>query len=146
MLRRRARSKANQMFSTLEAELYFHSSLIPCIGRPSRISDRTSFLSLQFSNSADLQQKEKERLLAPPARERGLRRNGYTIAGYPFAFFGVPTIIHSKQVELSGDVWREKEADCGGLMKVTRVWVNDLPLGYEIVLGMQCQDCKYTDS
>ena len=31
-------------------------------------------------------------------------------------------------------------------MKVARIWVNDLPSGYEVVLGMQCQDCKYTDS
>ena len=85
-------------------------------------------------------------MLSAPPRERGSRRTGYTIAGYPFAFFGVPTIIHSKQVELVGDVWREKESDCGGLLKVVRLWVNDLPTGYEVVLGMQCQDCKYTDS
>ena len=109
-------------------------------------SGSTSFLSLQFRSRTELQQKEREKILAPPPRERGLRRNGYTIAGYPFAFFGVPTIIHSKKVELVGEVWREKEADCGGLMKVARVWVNDLPSGYEVVLGMQCQDCKYTDS
>jgi len=36
--------------------------------------------------------------LAPPKKERGLRKTGYTIAGYPFAQFGIPTIIHSKQV------------------------------------------------
>jgi hypothetical protein len=93
-----------------------------------------------------LQHKEREKLLAPPARERGLRRNGYTIAGYPHAFFGVPTIIHSKKVELVGEIWKEKDQDCGGLMKLVKIWVNDIPTGYEVVLGLQCQDCKYTDS
>ena len=57
-------------------------------------------------------------MLAPPAKERGLRRTGYTIAGYTFAFFGVPTIIHSKGVELAGNLWKEKESVCGGLMKL----------------------------
>jgi len=90
--------------------------------------------------------KEREKLSTPPAKERGLRKTGYTIAGYPFAFFGVPTILHSKVVELSGDSWRETDRDCGGLMKVAKLWVNDLPSGYEVVLGLQCQDCKYTDS
>ena len=84
--------------------------------------------------------------MASPAKERGLRKTGYTIAGYPYAFFGVPTIIHSKRVELLNGNWKEKDQDCGGLMKVMRVWVNDVPSGYEIVLGLQCQDCKYTDS
>ena len=93
-----------------------------------------------------MQKKEKEKLLSPPLRERGLRRTGYTIAGYPFAFFGVPTIIHSKVVELVGEAWREKDIDCGGLMKLTKLWVNDMPSGYEVVLGLQCQDCKYTDA
>lgn len=93
-----------------------------------------------------MQNKAKEKLLAPPAKERGLRRTGYNVAGYPYALFGVPTIIHSKRVELSGESWREKEQDCGGLMRVVKIWVNDLPTGYEIVLGLQCQDCRYTDS
>lgn len=93
-----------------------------------------------------MQNKEKEKLLSPPARERGLRKTGYTVAGYPYALFGVPTIIHAKQVVLVGGTWREKDQDCGGLMRIARIWVNDLPTGYEIVLGMQCQDCKYTDS
>ncbi|MDG6905868.1 MAG: hypothetical protein JRN20_08800 [Nitrososphaerota archaeon] len=93
-----------------------------------------------------MQQKDREKLFVPPTRERGLRKNGDTVAGYPFAFFGVPTFIHSKKVELLGNTWREKESDCGGLLKVVRIWINDLPSGYEVVLGMQCQDCKYTDS
>ena len=93
-----------------------------------------------------MQQKEKERLIAPPPKERGSRKTGYTIAGYPYAFFGVPTIIHAKRVELSGEAWKEKEVDCGGLLKAVRIWVNDLQSGYEVVLGLQCQDCKYTDS
>lgn len=90
--------------------------------------------------------KERDRMISPPPKERGLRRTGYAIAGYPFAFFGVPTIIHSKRVELAADGWKEKESDCGGLMKLAKIWVNDIPTGYEIVLGLQCQDCKYTDS
>lgn len=85
-------------------------------------------------------------MIAPPAKERGLRRTGYSIAGYPFALFGVPTIIHSKQVELSNGMWKEKDSDCGGLMKLAKIWVNDMSAGYEVVLGLQCQDCKYTDS
>ena len=93
-----------------------------------------------------MQRKEIERALSPPKRERGLRRTGFTVAGYPYAFFGVPTIIHAKRVELSGEQWREKEQDCGGLMKLAKIWVNDMPVGYEVVLGLQCQDCKYTDS
>lgn len=93
-----------------------------------------------------MQRKQVEKIIAPPAKERGLRKTGYNIAGYPYAFFGVPTIIHSKRVELSNGNWKEKEQDCGGLMKVVRVWVNDMPSGYDIVLGLQCQDCKYTDS
>src|SRR5579872_2738780 len=101
---------------------------------------------LAVRNRNDLQQKERERLVASPPKERGSRKTGYTIAGYPYAFFGVPTIIHSKRVELSGEIWREKETDCGGLLKVAKIWVNDMPSGYEIVLGMQCQDCRYTDS
>ncbi len=84
--------------------------------------------------------------LVPPKRERGLRRTGYTIAGYPFAFFGVPTFIHAKRVEFRNGEWRETDVDCGGLLKASRIWVNDLPSGYEVVLGMECQDCKYTDS
>jgi hypothetical protein len=90
--------------------------------------------------------KEREKVASPPPKERGLRKTGYTIAGYPFAFFGVPTVIHSKVVELSGGRWRETDRDCGGLMKAVRIWVNDLPGGYEVVLGLQCQDCSYTDS
>ena len=31
-------------------------------------------------------------------------------------------------------------------MKLAKIWVNDLPGGYEVVLGMSCQDCGYTDS
>jgi hypothetical protein len=93
-----------------------------------------------------LQKKEKERLLSPPPKERGLRKTGYTVAGYPFAFFGVPTLIHAKKAELVRDSWREIDSDCGGLLKLARIWVNDLPNGYEVVLGLQCQDCKYSDS
>ena len=94
-------------------------------------------------------QKRKGKLnaiLAPPKRERGLRRTGYTVAGYPFAYFGVPTLIHAKKVEFKGGEWHETDIDCGGLLKAQRIWVNDLPQGYEVVLGMQCQDCEYTDS
>lgn len=90
--------------------------------------------------------KKKNASIAPPKRERGLRKTGYTVAGYPFAFFGVPTIIHAKKVELKANEWRETEVDCGGLLKLAKLWVNDLPGGYEVVLGMECQDCKYTDS
>lgn len=93
-----------------------------------------------------LQKKERDRLLAAPPKERGLRRTGYTVAGYPFAFFGNPTLIHAKKVELAGEKWRETDVDCGGLLKVVKVWVNDLPGGYEVVLGVQCQDCEYSDS
>jgi hypothetical protein len=93
-----------------------------------------------------LQKKEKDRLLAPPPRDRGLRRTGFTVAGYPFAFFGTPTLIHAKKVELAGEKWRETDVDCGGLLKVAKVWMNDVPGGYEIVLGVQCQDCKYSDA
>jgi len=109
-----------------------------------------SFLCLQiemgFWSAARLKKKEKERLLLPPPKERGLRRTGYTVAGYPFAFFGVPTLIHAKKVELAGEKLREMDVDCGGLLKLAKVWVNDLPGGYEVVLGLQCQDCKYSDS
>ena len=84
--------------------------------------------------------------LVPPKKERGLRKTGYTIAGYPFAQFGIPTIIHSKQVRLQNDGWRETDNDCGGLMKAVRLWVNDLPNGYELVVGLECQECKYSDS
>ena len=93
-----------------------------------------------------LQKKEKARLLSPPPKERGSRKTGYTVAGYPFAFFGVPTFIHARKAEIVGDSWREIDSDCGGLLKMTKVWVNDLPNGYEVVLGLQCQDCKYSDS
>ncbi len=93
-----------------------------------------------------MQKKEKDRLLAPPPKERGLRKTGYSIAGYPFAFFGTPTFIHAKKVELAGEKWRELDSDCGGLLKLAKIWVNDVPSGYEVVLGMQCQDCKYTDA
>ncbi|MDG6996778.1 MAG: hypothetical protein JRN52_12720 [Nitrososphaerota archaeon] len=93
-----------------------------------------------------MQKKEHDRLISPPARERGLHGTGYTIAGYPFARFGIPTIIHAKKVELAGGTWRERNLDCGGLMKLARLWVNDLPGGYEVVLGLECQDCHYTDS
>jgi hypothetical protein len=85
-------------------------------------------------------------VLAPPKRERGLRKTGFTIAGYPFAQFGVPTIIHARRVRLENMVWKETEQDCGGIMKAARIWVNDQPGGYEVVLGLECQDCKYTDS
>jgi len=93
-----------------------------------------------------MQKKEKDKLLGPPPRERGLRGTGYTVAGYPFAFFGIPTLIHAKRVEFAGEKWKETEADCGGLLKLVRLWVNDVPNGYEVVLGLQCQDCKYSDS
>jgi hypothetical protein len=93
-----------------------------------------------------MQKKEKDRLLSPPSKERGLRKTGYTVAGYPYAFFGIPTLIHAKKAEVVGEGWREMEADCGGLLKLTKIWVNDLPNGYEVVLGLQCQDCKYSDS
>ena len=124
------------------------SSLV--LGLPLPYSYLLSYAEFAFYQAigvcAILQNKEKQKLLGPPARERGLRKTGYTIAGYPYAFFGVPTIIHAKRVELSGEVWKEKEQDCGGLMQVEKVWVNDLPAGYEIVLGLQCKDCDYTDS
>jgi hypothetical protein len=93
-----------------------------------------------------LQKKERDKLLAPPPRERNLSGTGYTIAGYPYAKFGVPTIIHSRMAELAGESWKIKDAECGGLMKLARVWVNDLPQGYEVVLGLECLDCHYTDS
>jgi len=90
--------------------------------------------------------KAKDKLTQPPPRERRLRNTGYTVAGYPHAFFGVPTILHSKRMELQGGTWREQQEDCGGLMKLARIWVNDLPEGYEVVLGMLCQDCGYSDA
>jgi hypothetical protein len=86
------------------------------------------------------------KVAAAPPKERGLRRTGYTVAGYPFAFFGIPTILHSKKVELAGAKWRETDIDCGGIMKPSKIWVNDLPNGYEIVIGLECQDCKYSDA
>jgi hypothetical protein len=84
--------------------------------------------------------------LSPPKRERGLRRTGYTVAGYPFAQFGKPTILHSKKVGLAPTGWRETDYDCGGLMKAARIWVNDEPIGYEIVIALECQDCHYSDA
>ncbi|MHB8567896.1 MAG: hypothetical protein ACYC7D_13990 [Nitrososphaerales archaeon] len=81
----------------------------------------------------------------PPPRERGLRKTGYTIAGYPFAFFGVPTLIHARRAEFVHGEWKESEQDCGGLLKLAKLWVNDLPGGYEVVLGFECQDCGYSD-
>ena len=90
--------------------------------------------------------KGREKLSQPPPRERRYRNTGYTIAGYPYAFFGVPTILHSRRMTLQGGVWKEEGTDCGGLMKLAKIWVNDLPSGYEVVLGMLCQDCGYTDS
>ncbi|MHB1908522.1 MAG: hypothetical protein ACYCQJ_06580 [Nitrososphaerales archaeon] len=88
----------------------------------------------------------KKESTLPPKRERGLRRTGYTVAGYPFVQFGVPTILHSKKVILERDSWRETDLDCGGIMKTSKIWVNDLPNGYEVVLAFECQDCKYSDS
>jgi len=49
-------------------------------------------------------------------------------------------------MELAGGTWKEENVDCGGLMKLAKIWVNDLPGGYEVVLGMMCQDCGYSDS
>jgi hypothetical protein len=89
--------------------------------------------------------KRDDRLL-PPKRERGFANTGYTIAGYPFVRFGVPTILHAKKMELASNGWRDTGQDCGGIMKPVKLWVNDLPNGYEVVLGLQCQDCEYTDS
>jgi hypothetical protein len=89
---------------------------------------------------------KQQQILAPPKHERGLRKTGYTITGYPFSQFGVPTILHAKKVRLEGQSWKETEVDCGGIMKAARIWVNDLPNGYDVVIGLQCQDCKYTDS
>jgi hypothetical protein len=84
--------------------------------------------------------------LAAPKRERSLRQTGYTIAGYPFAQFGVPTILHSKRVVLASGRWKATDQDCGGIMKPIRLWMNDLPTGYELVIALQCQDCKYSDA
>ena len=88
----------------------------------------------------------KSEFLAPPKRERGLRRTGFTLAGYPFAQFGVPTFLHAKRMRLEGSGWKETDTDCGGILKPAKIWVNDFPSGYEIVVGLECQDCKYTDS
>jgi hypothetical protein len=88
----------------------------------------------------------KKEVALPPKRERGLRRTGYIVAGYPFAQFGVPTIVHAKKMTLEANGWKETDNDCGGIMKSVRIWVNDLPTGYEIVLGLECQDCRYTDA
>ena len=84
--------------------------------------------------------------LLPPKRERGLRRTGYTISGYPFAQFGVPTILHAKKVKLTTSGWAESDIDCGGIMRPVKIWVNDIPNGYEVVLALECQDCKYSDA
>lgn len=82
----------------------------------------------------------------PPHKERGLSKTGYTIAGYPFARFGIPTIIHAKKVTLLKGGWQGTDSDCGGLMKAAKIWVNDLTNGYEVVIALECQDCKYTDA
>ena len=89
---------------------------------------------------------KKNRHLLPPKRERGLRKTGYTIAGYPFAQFGVPTIIHAKKMRVESGGWKETDLDCGGLMRPLKIWVNDLPNGYEVVIGLECQECKYSDA
>lgn len=89
---------------------------------------------------------KKNEYLLPPKRERGLRSTGYAIAGYPFAQFGVPTILHSRKMQPGNNGWRETGADCGGIMSPVKVWVNDLANGYEVVLGLQCQECRYTDA
>jgi hypothetical protein len=108
------------------------------------------YLENRITKLGDIQKgmsrREKEKVLSAPKQERRLRGTGYTIAGYPFAMFGVPTIIHAKQVEFFRGSWRPKDVDCGGLMKAVKLWVNDLPNGYEVVIGLECQDCKYTDS
>jgi len=90
--------------------------------------------------------KDLKKIVAPPPKERGLRKTGFTIAGYPFAYFGLSTILHAKRVELVRGIWKEEDIDCGGIMKLTKIWVNDVPNGYEVVLGMGCQECGYTDS
>ena len=58
---------------------------------------------------------KQQQILAPPKHERGLRKTGYTITGYPFSQFGIPIILHAKKVRLEGQVWKETEADCGGI-------------------------------
>lgn len=91
--------------------------------------------------------KEKKNLhLLPSKRERGLRKTGYSIVGYPFAQFGIPTIVHAKKVRAESSGWKETDLDCGGLMKPIKIWVNDLPNGYDIVIGLECQECKYSDA
>jgi hypothetical protein len=90
-------------------------------------------------------QKVKSTLVLPPKKERGLRKTGYTVAGYPFALFGIPTILHSKKVEVRTNALRETDLDCGGLMKPVKIWVNDVPDGYEVVIALQCLECKYID-
>lgn len=89
---------------------------------------------------------KQQQLLAPPKRERGFGKTGYTISGYPYAHFGIPTILHARKMRLESQGWKETDIDCGGIMKPLRIWVNDLPNGYEVVIGLECQDCKYTDS
>ncbi len=88
----------------------------------------------------------KNPYLFPPKRERGLSKAGYTVAGYPFARFGIPTILHAKKARLTNSGWKEIDIDCGGLMKAVKLWVNDLPNGYEVVIALECQECKYTDA
>jgi hypothetical protein len=89
---------------------------------------------------------KKSSFLLPPKRERGLRKTGYSIAGYPFAQFGVPTILHAKKVKVEVNSLRETDLDCGGLMKPVKIWVNDVPEGYEVVIGLECQECMYSDA
>ena len=84
--------------------------------------------------------------IPPPSKERGVSRTGFTIAGYPFARFGVPTIIHAKRATLTKSGWQGTDTDCGGLMKAVKLWVNDLPTGYEVAIAFECQECKYTDA
>ena len=82
----------------------------------------------------------------PPAKERGLGNTGYTVAGYPFARFGVPTLIHSKKAILNKTGWQVTEIDCGGLLKSVKIWINDIPNGFEIAIAFECQECRYTDT
>ncbi len=88
----------------------------------------------------------KNPYLLPPKRERGLSKTGYMIAGYPFARFGIPTIIHAIKGKLTNRGWQETDAECGGLMKAAKLWVNDFPDGYEVVIALECKECKYTDA
>ena len=93
-----------------------------------------------------MQKHNRNEYTLPPKRERALRKTGYLISGYPFAQFGIPTILHAKKVRRQSNGWLETDLDCGGLMRVVKLWVNDIQNGYEVVIALECQECKYSDS